>query len=102
MYLRCDCEIFVASIDIYGDLSVEGDGILEPEDVRVDVSIEQFGVRPDKAHSEGREASLLAHAADVEKNLAHFLQHILGRKFLAFFHFRDDLIITVVNGIDER
>ena len=27
MYLRCDCEIFVASIDIYGDLSVEGDGI---------------------------------------------------------------------------
>ena len=77
-------------------------GLLEAQDVRVDIGIEQFGVRIYEAYPEGGETAFFAHAADIEKRLAHFLEHIFGRKLLAFFRDRDDIVVTVIHSIYKR
>ena len=55
-----------------------------------------------EAYPEGGKTAFFAHAADIEKRLAHFLEHIFGRKLLAFFRDRDDIVVTVIHSIYKR
>ena len=81
---------------------VETYGLIEKKNVCVDISIQKFRFRGDKANPERRKPAFLAQASDIKENLTHLVQHLPFRKLLVFFSIRNRFVVNIINGIYKK
>jgi hypothetical protein len=67
--------------------------------VGIDVGVQKLRIRAYETYPERGKTAFLAHAADIDQDLADFLQNISGGKLLVVFHVADSLVIEIVYRI---